>query len=144
MQRFQFRLASALGWRTLQLEVEENKLEALFAERRRTEEDLTRLSDERRDADRLLSSDTVEGQALAALDSHRYGLERAAGRVRAAAADCERRITAQRARVLEAERRVRLIERLKELRLAEWHSANNRELESLASETFLAKWARER
>jgi hypothetical protein len=144
MQRFHFRLASVLGWRTLQFEIEQSKLEALFAERRRSEEDLTRLSEQRREADRLLGSDSVEGQALAALDSHRYALERAAARLRTAAADCDRRIAAQRARVLEAERRVRLIERLKELRLAEWQSGHNRELESLASEMFLAKWVRER
>jgi flagellar export protein FliJ len=144
MQRFHFRLKSVLGWRTLQLEIERSRLEALVAERRRAEEDLAQLSDERAAADKLLGSETVEGQALAALDAHRYSLERAAGRLRAARADCERRIAAQRATVLAAERQVRLLEKLKERRLAEWRLENDRELEALASETFLAKWVREK
>lgn len=144
MQRFHFRLASVLELRALQLDVEESRLQALFAERQRGEEELARLGEQRREAERLLACDSVEGEALAALDSHRYGLERAAGRLRAAAAERERRIAAQQASVLEAGRRVRLLERLKERRLAEWRFESDRELEALASETFLAKRARER
>jgi hypothetical protein len=43
--------------------------------------------------------------------------------------------------MLEARRRCRLLERLKERRLAEWTSARDRELEEVASESFLARWA---
>ncbi len=144
MQRFRFRLASVLKWRTLQLEIEENKLEVLFAERNRATAELARLDECRVEADRILERDTVDGQSLAALDRHRASLKSTGQKLRAAAADCERRIAAQRQQVSEAERRVRLLERLKERRLAEWNTEADRELEALASETFLAKWARER
>ena len=42
--------------------------------------------------------------------------------------------------MLEARRRCRLLERLKDRRLAEWSKARDRELEELASESFLARW----
>ena len=143
MQRFQFRLASVLGWRTLELELEESKLDALFAERSRREAELASLGEQERDAERVLSLDSVDGQALSALDAHRVGLHRAAARLRAARAECDQRIAVQRTRITEAERKVKLLERLKERRLAEWQIRTDRELEALASETFLAKWVRE-
>lgn len=144
MQRFQFRLASVLGWRALQLELQKSKLENLVAERRRSEQDLARLGEQQRDAERMLALDAVEGHELATLDGHRYWLRRAGERLRTACAECDERIAVQRARVTEAERRVRLLERLKERRLAELQLESDRELETLASETFLAKWVRER
>jgi hypothetical protein len=143
MQRFRFRLKNVLEWRTLQLEIEESKLQGLFAERRRREDEIAGLGEQRRNADRLLGFDTVEGQELAALDAHRHALVRTAARLRTAAQDCERRIAAQQVKVLEAERRVRLLDRLKERRLAEWQLEADREQETMASETFLAKWVRE-
>lgn len=144
MQRFHFRLASVLGWRTLQLELEEGKLEALFAERKRREAELTGLGEREREAERVLSLESIDGQVLAALDAHRAGLRRSAARIQAACAECERHILAQRACVTEAQRKVKLLERLKECRLAEWQVQADRELETLASEMFLAKWVRER
>lgn len=144
MQRFRFRLASVLGWRILQLEIEEGKLEALFAERRRRQEEIAAVGEQRRNAERVLRADSVDGQALAALDAHRHAMVRLGERLRTQAQDCERRIAAQQVKVLEAERRVQLLDRLKERRLEEWRLEADREQETLASETFLAKWVRER
>ncbi len=144
MQRFRFRLASVMKWRTVQLELEEDKLQSLFAERNRALAELARLEQSRKEADSILKADQVDGQALAALDNHRAALGRNRQKVRTSMADCERRIMAQRAKVTEAERRVQLLERLKERRLEEWNAEAAKELEALASETFLAKLVRER
>jgi hypothetical protein len=46
--------------------------------------------------------------------------------------------------MLEARRRLRLLERLKDRRMAEWRAARDKELEELASESYLAKWQRRR
>jgi hypothetical protein len=43
--------------------------------------------------------------------------------------------------MLEARRRFRLLERLKERRHEDWRLARDRELEELASESYLARWA---
>jgi hypothetical protein len=52
-------------------------------------------------------------------------------------------ILKQRARVVDANRRVKLLEKLKDRRLVEWRLAWQRETDSLASEAFLARWQRE-
>jgi hypothetical protein len=43
---------------------------------------------------------------------------------------------------LEARRRCRLLERLRERRWTEWQLARDRELEELASDSYLAQWNR--
>ncbi len=144
MRRFQFRLDSVLSWRTVELELEKSRLERLFAERRRWDAETMALEVRGRESARLIAAKTLDGQQLAALSNHRHYLEREAARMGAQRADCEKRIAAQQQLVVKAERAVRLLERLKERRLAEWNFDFNREMEALASETFLSKWAREK
>jgi hypothetical protein len=56
--------------------------------------------------------------------------------------ECQKTFETQQSIMLEARRRCRLLERLKDRRLADWTSARDHELDELASESFLAKWAR--
>ncbi|HXN45684.1 MAG TPA: hypothetical protein VN893_03530 [Bryobacteraceae bacterium] len=144
MHRFQFRLGSVLGWRAVELELEEGRLEQLFTELRHRDAEALALQVRGRESAQLIAAKTLDGQQLAALSYHRHYLEREAARLAAQRADCSKRIAAQQQRVVEAERKVRLLERLKQRRLAEWTFEFNREMEALASETFLAKWAREK
>jgi hypothetical protein len=44
--------------------------------------------------------------------------------------------------MLEARRRCRLLERLKERRLTEWTAGRDHELEEIAAESYLARWSR--
>ncbi|MGC9969597.1 MAG: hypothetical protein ABSE56_03300 [Bryobacteraceae bacterium] len=144
MRRFKFRLETVLGWRRLHLELEETKLQRLFEELRQVDLAEDRLDAEKADADRaVLYSASVEAQDLAALDRHRLHVARVKERLRKERADCRRRITAQQRQVVEAERDVRLLEKLRERRLAEWQTAADHEQETLASELFLAGWHRE-
>lgn len=143
MRRFRFRLETVLGWRRLHLELEETKLQRLFEELRRVDLAEDRLDTEKSEADRaVLNSPSIEARDLAALDAHRRHVAREKERLRKERADCQRRIAAQRDRVLNAERDVRLLKKLKERRLAEWQTAADREQEALASESFLARWHR--
>ena len=52
-----------------------------------------------------------------------------------------KKLEAAEAAMLEARRRSRLLERLKEQRAEEWRTAENRALETVASETYLAQWS---
>jgi hypothetical protein len=144
MRRFQFRLESVLGWRGVELEIEEGRLEQLFTERRGWDDQALALEARRRESAQLITAKTLDGQQLAAFTHHRRYLEREAARIAAQRAECEKRIAAQQQRVVEAERKVRLLERLKERRLAEWTLDFNRQTEALASERFLSKWMREK
>ncbi|MGC8793105.1 MAG: flagellar export protein FliJ [Bryobacteraceae bacterium] len=143
MKRFVFRLESVLRWRRGQLEQEQNRLQAMAAGRdaiRRRLEELERM---RREAEAcVLSSGGVSGSELAALEAFRRKLAAERARWQRELEECEHRIQAQREAVLEARRRVRLLERLKERRHEEWEADVAKELETLATESYLARWGR--
>jgi hypothetical protein len=50
-------------------------------------------------------------------------------------------VEAQRLKLRAAERRLRLVEKLRERRVAEYTYAETRELEELASDAYFSKWA---
>lgn len=143
MHCFQFRPESVLAWRRLQLELEETKLQGLFEELRQVGLAKDRLIGEKAEAERaVLYSPSAEARDLEALETYRSHLAREKERLREKRAECERRITAQRECVLKADRDVRLLEKLRQKRLAEWRMAADHEQEALAAELFLAKWGR--
>lgn len=143
MRRFCFRLESVLDWRRLHLELEETKLQRLFEELRALDLAEDRLNAEKAEAERaVLYAPTVEASELEALESHRFHVAREKGRLGRERSDCQRRIVSQRECVLKAERDVRLLERLREKRLAEWQLAASHEQEALAAELFLGRWQR--
>jgi flagellar biosynthesis chaperone FliJ len=53
---------------------------------------------------------------------------------------CAAEVEAQRLKLQAADRRVRLLEKLRERRVAEYTYAETRELEELASDAFFSKW----
>ena len=143
MKRFVFRLESVLRWRRSLFGQEHNRLRALVAERDAILLRLKELEELRQRAEQaLLEAPAVTGSELAALEAYRRRLNLERARKQQELADCEPRIEAQRQRVLEAQRRVRLLERLRERRFSEWEAELNRELEALAAESYLARWKR--
>lgn len=145
MKRFHFPLESALRFRERQWEVEQAKLEALLGEaagleRRRREN--AGLADEADEG--LRRARAVTGEDLAAAAAYRRYLDREEEQLRGQARECEGRIGEQRGRVIEARRRFRLIEKLRERRLADWSAGAAQELEMEAGELFLAQWTRDR
>jgi len=134
MRAFEFPLRQALAWRRTQLETEQNKLRQLAA---------LRLEQSKGRAEATVREATaVEAADLWAWGAYRKRLlaeSRAlAGRQR----ECEQRVVAQRERTQEADRQCRLLEKLEERRRAAWRIEADRELESLAGESFLALWNR--
>jgi flagellar export protein FliJ len=140
VKRFEFRLQSVLDWRARQLEMEQAKLQALFKELHGLDAALARLQAEGEEAARVALA-SGDPQQLAALGPFREHLRRERGRVEGLRAACETRLAGQRNRTLEAERNVRLLERLKGRRLADWNAAASKELELLATDSFLARWS---
>jgi flagellar FliJ protein len=145
MKRFDFRLASVWSWRHLEREMEQARLEGLLAELREIENRLAGLEAERRASARaVLGRGELDAAELSALEAYLRERARRREALAGARADCGRRIEEQRRRVLEAERNARLLDKLKDRRLAEWRAECNRELETLAAETFLAHWGKEK
>ena len=143
MQAFRFRLERVLQLRAKQLELEDARFKqavAAVAELDRMMEHL-RQSVKQAEGD-LRQSTSLSGIELAALDSYRTGMRHRQEQLLAQRQQRQSMVEHQRAVMMEARRRCRLLDRLKERRRGEWQSACDREVEDAASESFLAGWAR--
>lgn len=145
MRRFQFRLETVLGWRRLQVETEEARLRRLFEQLRQTDLARERVQCEKSQSQRaVLYSGSTSSAELVAMEAHSRRLTRELERLAAERLQCERNIAQQRERLVEAERGMRLLEKLREKQAAEWHEAVSREQEAAAAELFLGQWSGKR
>jgi len=143
MRAYAFPLRQALEWRRTQLELEENKLRQLAASLEEMALEAVRLDLVKGRAEEAVrQAPAVEAGDLWALAAYR---QRLIAELRALAERriaCEQQVAAQRQRVLEAQRQCRLLEKLEQRRHAEWQKAADGEMETLAAESFLARWNR--
>jgi hypothetical protein len=96
----------------------------------------------RADAEALVrGGKAVAGEVLAALGAFRLHTDTEAKRIAQRRLQRENALEEQRKVMLEARRKLRLLEKLKERRYAEWSAAAAKELEEMASESYLARWA---
>jgi hypothetical protein len=142
MTAFRFRLQKVLDWRHTQLELEEARYRqqaAALAEIDRVRAELAAEAIHTETAVR--SWNPVTERDLAALGEFRLNVRARDAELTARRAECEKQLALRQAAMLEARRRYRLLERLKERGLEAWTAERDRELEQLASEAFLARWA---
>jgi hypothetical protein len=85
----------------------------------------------------------LAGSDLLALAGFRSYVERRGKELSGQRTEQVRKLAEREQALLEARRRCRLLERLRERRLAEWQSASRQELERIASESYLARFARQ-
>ena len=145
MHRFRFRLDRVLDWRRKQCEVEENRLAACLAAVQETERKIEALRAERASIDREL----LNRPAIPAADFLNLGRYRLRAGKEEADLGEERRqrmqaAADQRLRVQQAQQRVRLLEKMRDRRLAEYDIDVARELEEAAAEAYLARWSQAR
>ncbi len=141
MKPFRFRLERVLAWRRTELEVEQFKTRQLAAGLERIEQARYQLLAARAASERsVLDAGRVDGLDLEAHASHLALLARRDRELQARRVEAERSLAAQRAKLVEAQRRCRLLERLRGRRLEEWQAEASRELENFAAETHLARW----
>ena len=143
MTSFRFPLQKVLDWRRTQLELEEIS----FKQQLMAVADLDRTRAELEAAGMKAETQvrgwgSLAGGDLAALGRFRLDLKQKDSEIAARRVECQRSLETQQRTMLEARRGCRLLERLKDRRLAEWTSARDHELEELASESFLARWGR--
>ena len=142
MTRFHFPLQKVLEWRGKQLQLEEARFKQRIADLAEIDQKLTAIETAEWNAEKQLHRGSgIFGEDLAALGNyHRF----ARGRIRqlvSERAEALKRLAAQEQTMLEARRRSRLLERLRERRLSEWEAAKDKELDEVASESYLARWA---
>jgi hypothetical protein len=132
MKSFQFRL---------ELELEEARYKQQSAElsdldHRRAEVEASGLRAEIQ----VREWNPVAAGELTALGSFRLRVKSQEADLARRRAECARKLADQQQQMLEARRRCRLLERLKERRLTEWKSACDRETEEIAAESYIARW----
>ena len=143
MKTFQFPLQRALDWRRTQLELAEARVEqqlAALAAIDQTRAELDAMG--HRTEVEVRQFPRLEGGDLSALGSFRLAIKARGRDLAAKRMECQKELAARQAVLLEARRRCRLLDRVKERRLKEWKSAADRELEELAADSYLAQWAR--
>jgi len=141
MKKFHFPLDRVLDWRRTQVRLEQIQLEKMLAELRRIEGQLAAIQGERESAQRaVVQSSSSLGSELLAFDTFRSAsTARSAGLERDRLA-CQERIRAQRAAMSRKELDVRLLEKLREDRLRQWHLEQDREIDEQAAESHLGRW----
>jgi hypothetical protein len=141
MPSFRFPLDRVLEWRQTQLDVEEVKFKVEMAalaeiDQRRAECEASGVKAELQ----VRAWTQVTGSDLEALGSFRLRVKEQEAELALKRAAQAKKVQAQQAAMLEARRRCRLLDRLKEQRAEEWRTEENRALEAAASETYLAQW----
>jgi hypothetical protein len=141
MTAFRFPLEKALEWRRIELDLEEARFKRQAAElagldRRRAEVEASGIRAETQ----VREWSPVEAGDLAALGRFRLHVKSEEAGILRQREESARALAVQQKAMLEARRRCRLLERLKERRLAEWKSAAEHEVEEIAAESYLAHW----
>src|SRR4051794_15200726 len=128
MKRFEFPLARVRDYRREQLDAEEAKLQVLFAERHALEAESGRLASEALETRHsLMVTGSAESRDLAAMDAYVRHLEVVKKRHALKLIEWQVRAAKQQQAVVEAKRRVRLMEKLEQRRYREWKHALDRE-----------------
>jgi flagellar export protein FliJ len=142
MENFRFRLEKVLEWYTRQYEVEERRLTVCLAALAEAKAAIASLLAERLAIEReILARQAIPAQDLVTLSLYRLGVRKREMELIVVRDRCQADVDAQRHKLQAAERRVRLLEKLRERRVAEYTYAETRELEELASDAYFSKWA---
>jgi flagellar export protein FliJ len=138
MTRFDFRLEAALRLRHMRVESETTRLQDLFAQRKRLEQSLASIGEERMEASAFIqAAQTPSTGDLRALSLFTLGLEARSKTVREGLIRAEKSIAEQKQRLMKAEQDERALFKLREKRFAEWQSQAQREIEATAQELWL-------
>ena len=140
MKKFHFSLAAALKLRESQLQAERTKLQQLFAEEQSSKDALLGIAADRRGAAAFIQdSPSVTATDLRALSTFTMGADAREAALHQKMARQARAIQEQKARVMQAERKVRLLTKLREKKFESWTQEVNREIELAAQESWLSK-----
>jgi flagellar export protein FliJ len=146
LKKFSFRLEQVRHWRESQRDQEEVRLQALFAELNQLERARVELGNAAAKAEQSVrptpDAPSPPIQELQALDSYRCYIRRECQRLAGLRPPLEARIVAQRRALVEAERKVEVLDLLRDERLEEWKKELDKEQEDLVAELVVARWAR--
>jgi flagellar export protein FliJ len=143
MSAFRFPLQKVLEYRRKQLELAEVHYKQQLAvlgdlDRQRAEIEASGATAETE----VRQWDGVAGGDLAALGRFRLRVKSEEARIEGQRVEAAKEVAARQEAILQARRSAKLLERLRERRMEEWQAQHDRELDELASDSFLAQWNR--
>lgn len=145
MKQFEFRLQRVLELRSQQADIERVRLQALSNGRARLARDRAGLVQQQvRAAADVRNSQSVSGSDLCALAAFERYIQKRRSVLDKQLAQIEEQITLQTSTLREAERKVKLLEKLRHRKLTEWTAECDKELELAAAESYLARFLSER
>lgn len=143
MKRFHFSLERVRQWREEQVSAERLRLERLLEERLAIDSRIAALEREKSVSEKsVLAGRLVDAADLHSLDRFRRHTQTLQTQLRTEQGQCDQRIAAQRARIVEAQRNARLLDKVKERKLKAWQSSFDKEIDDQAAESHLARWSR--
>lgn len=143
MKAFRFPLESALGWRRATIEAAEAELARLSAAGEEARRRVQETEQAGREAEREVKSAAVATALdLWAMEAYRAAINTRTRALEEQAREADRRMEAQRERVVAARREFRLLDNLKARRMAQWRAEAAREIETFAGDSYLARWNR--
>ncbi len=145
MKKFEFRLSRVLEYREEEAGLERTRLGALRSQEKTIEDEKNFLQNQLIEArDEAIGDSALQGSTLQTLAQFkRYVTERTM-QLDQTKADLQLKINEQRLRVLEADRRVNLLLKLKGRKQQAWTHEQDKELEALAADSYTAKLAARR
>ena len=142
MKAFEFRLERIAEIWQKEAEISREQLQLLLNELMRLENERHALLMQSESERTVLARRTdLTGQDLMAFSQFQGHVTRRSKEIDNQKAKVQTKAEAQRLIVLEAERRVKLLDRLRERKLQDWKLESARELENLASDSHLARLA---
>jgi flagellar export protein FliJ len=143
MARFRFHLDRVLEWYRKEFQIESSRLAVCVTLCHENQQRLERLRAELVATERaVIEQPSLTARDLAALTPYRLRVKQEEINLLTEGRKLEAALAVQRDKYQAADRRVRLMEKLRERRQAEHQAEESRQLEEAASESFLAGFAR--
>lgn len=142
MKRFEFRLSRVLDFRREQADLERSRLQNLLAQVHRIDDEKECWEAQATDArHQVTQSASVSGEELSALSGFERHIRNRTALLDQARQETQLQVRRQQVVVIEAERKVTLLLRLRQKKLAAWTQEEQKELELLAAESYLSRLA---
>jgi len=142
VRAFRFPLDRALHIRRAQLEVEQAKLQRLMRDREQFEFQVNEIRAESSATRRLITAQLslVPGE-ISTMPDYQRGAKLRLQKLEREKQELSKKTQDQQRQTIEAECKVKLLEKLRAKRFAEWETGMNKEQENFAADAHLARWS---
>jgi flagellar export protein FliJ len=144
MKRFEFSLRRVLDLRKQQAEMERARLQALLATLERLRAAKQSLNQELQDARTSLTRSLASGNDYRVFADFEQHIHRRCAIHDRDSLLVQQQVRDQQAKVRDADQQVKLLENLKAKKLEQWNHQLDKELEELASDSYLARMSADR